>query len=90
MAKQVNQGTEGITEKNAGIPSLSKIDQFSGRYTPSLIVGTLFTVVIICFIIFIISIKSLDQQIIILITSGFFSLLSLLAGFFVGTKLKNE
>ncbi len=90
MAKQINTQDNGVTEKNTGITPPSKIDLFSGKHTSSLIVGSLFTIALICFIIFLCTIKEIDQQITILIISGFFSLLSLLAGFFAGSKSKND
>lgn len=90
MAKTIVPQGQGITEKNSGITPPSKLDLFSGKHTSSLIVGTLFVIALFCFIIYIKSISAADKEINTLIISGFFSLLSLLAGFFAGSKSKHE
>ena len=90
MAKQIVPEGQGVTQKHAGITPPSKIDLFSGKHTASLIVGSLFVIVLICFIIFLLTTKDIEKQINTVIISGFFSLLSLLAGFFAGSKSKNE
>lgn len=57
---------------------ISKIDLFSGRHTVSLIVAALFVIVLIVFSLCLLLNHSLESSII----TGFFTLLSSLAGFF--------
>jgi hypothetical protein len=87
MAK-MDKLDNGITERNTGLTPLSKVDSFSGTHTTSIIVASLFVLAFIGFVIFLCTIKQIDQQMTTLIISGFFSLLSLLAGFFAGSKSK--
>jgi len=90
MDKLIEPQGQGITQKNTGITTPSKVDLFSGKHTSSLIVAALFVVAFLGFVIFLCNIKDIDKQVNILIISGFFSLLSLLAGFFAGSKARNE
>jgi hypothetical protein len=75
----------GKTELNSG-KTESRVDKFSGQHTTSLIIGLLFIVVFIGFII-IVCVKSTVDPI---IYTGFFSILSGLIGFFTGTKSKRD
>jgi len=66
--------------------SPSKVDVFSGKHTTSLIVATMFVLTLILFVL-IYCIKDNVSEIVI---TGFFSLLSLLAGYYAGTTSNNK
>ncbi|RUT79112.1 hypothetical protein [Ancylomarina longa] len=70
----------------AGEPAKSKVDLFSGEHTTSLIVGVLFIIVFIGLIIYV----SVKTSYVNLILNGFFSLLSLLGGFFAGSQINKK
>ncbi len=70
----------------AGEPAESKVDLFSGKHTTSLIVAFLFCIVLVGLIIYIIAKENYES----LILNGFFSLLSLLGGFFVGSQINKK
>ncbi len=78
-----NQNLTPQTGTISGDPARSRVDLFSGKHTASLIVGALFVIVFIGFIIYVVSKDEQDNSIV----NGFFSLLSLLAGFFAGYQI---
>lgn len=67
----------------------SKFDLFSGKHTTALIVGTLYIVTLIAFIIFICLNANKNLPIEMIIT-GFFTIMSGLIGFFAGTTYKRD
>lgn len=64
----------------------SRLDSLSGQHTSSIIVGILFIVVFIGFTIYLCTKEKYENVII----SGFFSLLSLLGGFFAGSQISKK
>jgi hypothetical protein len=77
---------EPQSAKVTGQPTQSKVDLFSGDHTAGLIVAILFVIVLIGFVIYV----SLKDDYNNLILNGFFSLLSLLGGFFAGSNINKN
>lgn len=75
--------SDGKTERNTGNTG-SKVDRLTGQHTTSLIIGTLFIIVFISYVVIICIKTSVDP----VINTGMFSLLSALIGFFTGSKIK--
>jgi len=74
-------------KKFSGESGKSKVDLFSGEHTTSLIVGFLFLIVLILFVCLLIWVNIIDNSVIV---TGFFSLLSLLGGFFAGAQMNKK
>lgn len=75
------QNTQGHI---SGESPSSKIDLFSGKHTSSLVVAILFIVVFIGLITYLVFREKYEN----IVINGFFSLLSLLAGFFAGSNAR--
>jgi hypothetical protein len=70
----------------SGKPPQSKVDLFSGDHTASIIVAILFIIVFIGLVTYVCAKEKYEN----IIINGFFSLLSLLGGFFVGSQMKKR
>ena len=84
LPKVPNNGA-GKTELNTG-NSTSKVDAFSGQHTTSLIIAGLFVIVFIAYV-SVICFKAITPE---GFNTSMISILTLLIGFFTGTKAKKE
>ena len=78
-----DKSDHSLTKSVSGESAPSTVDLFSGKHTTSIIVAILFIAVLIAFAVYLIWGKPYENTII----TGFFSVLSLLGGFFAGTQV---
>ncbi len=75
----------GKTELNSGNTD-SSVDKFSGQHTTSLIIAALFVLVLISYVLIICLKSNIDSG----VNTSLISIMTLLIGFFTGSKTKKD